>query len=60
MLKAQKTSMKPTALMHLISTNQNKTLREELITGLSNEAEEALEDLYYKQQGLDLGDKNGD
>lgn len=59
-LIARKTRMAADDLMHLISTNQNKTLRDKLITELSNEAEAALEELYNKQQGLDLGDNDGD
>lgn len=59
-LNARKTRMLAGDLMHLISVRQNKTLRESLITELSNEKEAELEELYNKQQGLDLGDENGD
>ena len=43
-------------LMRMCSGTQTKTLRDQLVTQLSNEAEAELEAIYNRQQGLDLGE----
>lgn len=46
------TELDPLDIMHLMSAKQNKTLRDKLVTQLANEAEQALEDLYNRQEEL--------
>jgi hypothetical protein len=50
------TSLTAWDLMHLASSNQNKSLRAHMVTQLANEKEAELERLYNKQQDLDLGE----
>lgn len=55
-LKSAGTEINPYDVMRLLSGGQTKTLREQLITDLSNEVENELEALYNKQLGLLPGD----
>jgi len=54
------TKINPAHVMRLMTGGMTKTLREQLITELSNETENALEEIYNNQQKLALGDDNGD
>jgi hypothetical protein len=53
-----KKAIKPLDLMRLCCGGQTKTVKNQLITDLTNGREAALEALYSKQQGLPLGDDN--
>lgn len=57
-LEEHDTDISATELMRFLSGTQVSTLQEKLITDLANEAEAELEEIYNRQQGLDLGDKN--
>jgi hypothetical protein len=59
-LIAANTGISKYDVFRLLSGGQTKTLEERLITELANEKEAALESIYNKQIGLDLGDSNGD
>lgn len=52
------TKLNPMDVMRFIAGNQVRTLQQELITQLANEAEAELERIYNRQQGLPLEDKN--
>jgi len=59
-LVAADTGLNKYDIFRLLSGGMTKTLEERLITELANEKEAALEHIYNNQQGLDLGDDNGD
>jgi hypothetical protein len=54
------TSVSEIDLMKLASGTQTSTLREGLVTQLSNDKELELEAIYNTQQGLELGDGDAD
>ena len=55
-----KTNIDPLDVMRLLSNTQTKSLREQLITELSNEVEAELEAIYNRQMDFIEDDKNDD
>jgi len=55
-VRSHNTEINPLLVMQLLCSQQTKTLRENLITELSNEKELELEAIYNTQLGLDMGD----
>lgn len=52
--------LRPADLAKLLSDGEHKTLHNDMVTTLANNKEAEIEKLYNTQQGLGLGDDNGD